>query len=102
MIKRSEGRARANVSAASWKASVARYDERKRQQNRWRWVRFLDRMVANHAAVSEDFGRRAEGLLASEADRGRASGRQTMRDLRAPRAGAGEAGPRARGRLVAE
>lgn len=70
LVHKWPGRDRANAAAESWKASVARDRERKRQQNRWRWARFFDRMAANHAAISEDFRRRAEELLASEADRG--------------------------------
>ena len=42
--------------------SVRRYNARRREQNRWEWVRFFDRMAASHRALSEDYERRAAKL----------------------------------------
>jgi hypothetical protein len=47
-------REQANVLAAAWKASEARHRDRKRQQNRWAWIRHFDRMSASHEALAED------------------------------------------------
>ncbi|MDP8951778.1 MAG: hypothetical protein M3N18_06015 [Actinomycetota bacterium] len=46
-----------------WTASTYRRNERRREQRRWEWVRFFDRMAASHAALSEDYSRRAEALV---------------------------------------
>jgi len=45
-----------------WLESTRRYDERRREQHRWEWVRFFDKMAASHARISEDYQRRAEEL----------------------------------------
>jgi hypothetical protein len=49
-----------------WMESVARYKEREREQNRWEWVRFFDRMAQSHARISEDYEARAQKLLEPE------------------------------------
>ena len=46
----------------SYLESVRRYNARRREQNRWEWVRFFDRMARSHRALSEDYERRAEEL----------------------------------------
>ena len=46
----------------SYLESVRRYNTQRREQNRWEWVRFFDRMAASHRALSEDYERRAEEL----------------------------------------
>jgi hypothetical protein len=51
---------------ALWFRSVERYNARRRDQNRWEWVRHFDRMAANHAAISEDYQRRAEALCVED------------------------------------
>ena len=61
--KRAAERAAANAAEDLWKGSIARHRDRKRQQNRWRWVRYFDRLAANHAAISADYERRAEALI---------------------------------------
>ncbi len=48
---------------ALWAASVARYHEKIRRQNRWEWVRYFDRQAAAHAAIAEDYRERAEALI---------------------------------------
>jgi hypothetical protein len=42
--------------------SVRRFHERRREQNRWAWVRYFDRMAGSHAKLSQDYKRRAEEL----------------------------------------
>lgn len=37
--------------------------QRERQRNRWEWIRFFERMAENHAAMAEDYSRRAGALL---------------------------------------
>jgi hypothetical protein len=53
-----------------WRESVARYNEREREQNRWEWVRFFDRMAQSHARISEDYEARAQKLLEPELEPG--------------------------------
>jgi hypothetical protein len=49
-----------------WMESVVRYNEREREQNRWEWVRFFDRMAQSHARISEEYEARAQKLLEPE------------------------------------
>ncbi len=56
--------------AALWEASVRRHNESIRQRNRWEWVRYFDRMAANHRKLSESYAERAEKLCESEATEG--------------------------------
>ena len=49
-------------AAALWEASVRRHNENIRQRNRWEWVRYFDRMAANHRKLSESYVARAEAL----------------------------------------
>lgn len=42
--------------------SVRRFHARRREQNRWEWVRFFDRMAASHARIAQDYERRAAEL----------------------------------------
>ncbi len=53
-----------------WSVSVKRYHEKRRDQNRWEWVRYFDRMAACHARLSESYRERAEKLYESEAKEG--------------------------------
>ena len=53
---------------------MARYRAGRREQNRWAWIRFFDRMAANHAALAEGFRSRAEALINDEAERGGQAG----------------------------
>jgi hypothetical protein len=48
--------------------SVRRFHERQREENRWEWVRYFDRMAQSHAKLSENYRERAEKLC--EEDRG--------------------------------
>ena len=66
--KRAAERVAANAAEDLWKGAVARYRDRKRQQNRCRWVRYYDRMAASHAAISVDYRRRAEELVGGAGD----------------------------------
>jgi len=45
-----------------WAESERRHTARTREQNRWEWVRYFDRMAANHARLSESYEARAEAL----------------------------------------
>lgn len=45
-----------------WAGSERRYHERRRNQNRWEWVRHWGLMASCHARISEDYQRRAEAL----------------------------------------
>jgi hypothetical protein len=45
-----------------WMESTRRFHARRREENRWAWIRHFDRMAANHAKLSEDYQRRAEKL----------------------------------------
>jgi hypothetical protein len=45
------------------KASVRRHHEKIRQQHRWEWVRYFDRMAESHARLSESYRERAEALV---------------------------------------
>jgi len=56
---------------ALWKASVAAYHERRRRQNVAAWFAHFCRMADNHAALAEEYERRAEELC--EEDRGEGS-----------------------------
>lgn len=53
---------------ALWKESIKAYHERRRRQNAAAWFGFYCRMADNHAALAEDYQRRAEALC--EEDRG--------------------------------
>jgi hypothetical protein len=45
-----------------WMESTWRFHARRREENRWAWIRHFARMAANHAKLSEDYQRRAEKL----------------------------------------
>jgi hypothetical protein len=45
-----------------WRDSLRRHKAATRERNRWAWVRYFDKMAASHAALSEDYKRRAEEL----------------------------------------
>ena len=47
---------------ALWKASVERDKKRRRRQNVAAWFGFYCRMADNHAALAQDYQRRAEEL----------------------------------------
>ncbi len=53
-----------------WVQSVKRYHEKRRDQNRWEWMRHFDRMAECHARLSESYRERAEELCESEAKEG--------------------------------
>ncbi len=53
----------AELIEAAWAESVRRHNARLREQNRWEWIRFFDRMARSHARISEDYQCRAEQLL---------------------------------------
>jgi hypothetical protein len=59
----------ADEQVEMWKASVRRHHAKRRERNRWEWVRFLDRMAESHAKLSEDYQRRAEELCRGEVGR---------------------------------
>jgi len=46
--------------------SERRHRARIREQNRWEWVRYFDRMAASHARLSESYRERAERLVLCE------------------------------------
>ena len=46
-----------------WRESVRRDREKQRERNRWEWIRFFERMAESHAAMSQDYARRAAALL---------------------------------------
>jgi hypothetical protein len=54
-----------------WMESVRRFHERRREQNRWEWVRYFDRMAQSHAKLSKDYRERAELLCEEEPGEGR-------------------------------
>lgn len=43
--------------------STRRHHAKLREQHRWEWIRFFDRMAESHARMSEDYQRRAAALL---------------------------------------
>jgi hypothetical protein len=51
-----------------WMESARRYHERQREQNRWEWVRYFDRMAESHAQLSESYRERAERLCEDQDD----------------------------------
>ena len=53
----------ANTVEAMWAESVRKDRERRRERNRWEWIRFFDRMAWNHALLSASYEKRAEKLL---------------------------------------
>jgi hypothetical protein len=57
--RKSEGE---RLEEVLWAESERRYTRRQREQNRWEWVRYFDRMARNHARLSEEYERRAEEL----------------------------------------
>jgi hypothetical protein len=64
--RRAEGRdARdtANEHHEIWQRSVRVYHARDRERNRWAWIRHFDRMARNHAAIAQDYERRATELV---------------------------------------
>jgi hypothetical protein len=52
----------ATAREALWGSSVRRYKERQRRQSVAAWFGFYCRMADNHAALAEDYQRRAEEL----------------------------------------
>ncbi len=46
----------------SYVESVRRYHARQRDQNRWAWVRYFDRMATNHSALAESYRECAQAL----------------------------------------
>ncbi len=61
--KRAPGRSEASAEARRWAESERRYYQRRRDQRRWEWIRFSERMAAVHAELSEEHRSRAERLL---------------------------------------
>jgi hypothetical protein len=61
--KRAGERNAANELAEMYAESARRHRERKREENRWEWVRFFDCLAANHARISREYERRVERLL---------------------------------------
>jgi hypothetical protein len=51
-----------------WMESVRRFHDRRREENRWAWIRYFDRMATSHRKLSQDYQRRAEALC--DEDRG--------------------------------
>jgi hypothetical protein len=47
----------------SYAESVRRFNARRREVNRWEWIKFYDRLARNHARLSEEHAVRAEKLL---------------------------------------
>lgn len=52
---------------ASYAESVRRFNARRREANRWEWVRYFERLSRCHARLSEEHADRAEKLLKEEA-----------------------------------
>jgi hypothetical protein len=48
---------------AGYQESVRRFNARRREENRWAWVRYFDRMADAHARLSAEYGARAEALM---------------------------------------
>ena len=51
----------------SYAESVRRFNARRREVNRWEWIKFYDRLARNHARLSEEHAARAEKLLKEDA-----------------------------------
>jgi hypothetical protein len=51
-----------------WIRSVAHYHAREREQRKWEWVRYFDRMAELHRNLSADYTARAETLLNLSSD----------------------------------
>lgn len=49
----------------SYAESVRKFNARRREANRWEWVRYFDRLARNHARLSEEHAARAEALMES-------------------------------------
>jgi hypothetical protein len=61
--RKSEGE---RAEEALWRASERRYFAKRREQNRWEWVRFYDRMAASLRTRAEEYDQRAAKLLEPE------------------------------------
>ena len=51
-----------------WAESVRRYNARQREQNRWEWVRYFDRIAASLRTRAQEYDRRAEELLEGQGE----------------------------------
>ena len=60
---RSKAKDKANAEEVMYAESVRIHHAKRLERNRWEWVRFFDRMALSHRELSEDYERRAEGLL---------------------------------------
>ena len=61
--RRARERSNANDLEAMYAESARRHREKLREQNRWEWIRFFDRMAESHTRMSESYQRRAAALL---------------------------------------
>ena len=61
--RRARERSKANDLEAFYVESVRRFNERRRQANRWEWIRFFDRMAASHPTLATSYENWAEALL---------------------------------------
>lgn len=65
--RRSDAKPDPDELEPSYAESVRRFNARRRDQHRWEWVKFYDRMARNHAQLSEEHANRAEKLLKEDA-----------------------------------
>jgi hypothetical protein len=49
-----------------WKASVAAYDARRREENRLAWCEYFERLAGSLRARAEEYDHRAQALLEDE------------------------------------
>ncbi len=56
-----------------WAESERRHLARKREQNRWEWVRYFDRIAASLRARADEYDQRAARLLAENTTKGDAA-----------------------------
>ena len=61
--RRARAASKAEAEEDLRRASERRHKAAKRERNRWEWIRFFDKMAANHAALAESYKARAEQLI---------------------------------------
>ncbi len=59
---RSKAKDKANEIEAMYAASVRRHQARRREQNRWEWIRFFEHMRDLHQGLADENGIKAEAL----------------------------------------
>ncbi len=67
--KRDKQREAVNAREEGWRQSVREHHARRREQNRWEWIRYFETLSENHQKTSERYRERADALLKEGASR---------------------------------